>query len=624
MVRLLLERHVKLMTLLLLNQDSYLTGTEIADYLNVSNRTVRNDIKSINSEVTDVINSIKGRGYQLNCKLYQTEEIESILNQYTEKNGQTLIKMAYQLLMYKQSVTLEQLSDDYNLTKNEILDYLYQIQAWCESYDVAINLVKRKGVTVNGNEMDIRNAILHLNQLSTNNIKVEDFIMNEVPKAHRKIMMHIMEQHLEHYQIQTSKVHIKQLLVHLIIIFKRIHDSTEQWDINKEALVISRAIIEDINRQLKYNLSDETAKLFSFFISYYFDKYDLGFKQIFIQSYIDRLIYQMNSKVGIDFMQDPVLRENVYSHFSRTYLRIVKNVYINNPLTEEIKQQYPFVFNALYETVHLLETDAQLKLSEDEIAFLALHFQSSIDRNVQDQFNVVITCYYGLGISSLLEAKIQKLNHKINIMDTIKLEDVSTYPFTHTDILVTTHEIDTTHIPHHVQVVQVSPLFSKEDAHKFQTMLNQKQNPVLNNDALSPIDFITVPIDTEIHATVDIFQHAERLLNQQHAISSGYIESALEREKFSATYIGNGIAIPHGDPTKVFKSHVFIFRLHQDISWKQHKVNLVFFLSIADKDKQVMKQIIHSIATLTEHDVKYLLKLEDDPFNQYIIKRFKE
>lgn len=624
MVGLLLERHVKLMRLLLLNRDSYLNGSEIADYLNVSNRTVRSDIKYINSEIKDVIISIKGRGYQVNHELYQTEEIETILNQYTEKNGQTLIKMAYQLLMYKQSVTLEQLSEDYALTKNELVDYLNQIQAWCESYDVAIKLVKRKGVTVSGNEMDIRNAILHLNQLSTNNVKVEDFILNEIPKAHSELMMHIMEQHLEHHHIQTSKVHIKQLLVHLIIIFKRIHDTTEQWDINQEALVISRAIIEDINQQLKYSLSDETAKLFSFFISYYFDKYDLGFKQIFIQSYIERLIYQMNAKIGIDFMQDAVLRENVYSHFSRTYLRIVRNVYINNPLTEDIKQQYPFVFNALYETVHLLEEDAQLNLSEDEIAFLALHFQSSIDRNVQDQFNVVITCYYGLGISSLLEAKIQKLNHKINITDTIKLEDVSTYPFTNTDILVTTHDIDLTHLPSNVQVVQVSPLFSEEDAHKFQTILNQKQNPVLNNDALLPIDFLSVPIETDIHSTVDIFQHAERLLNQQHAISSGYIESALEREKFSSTYIGNGIAIPHGDPTKVFKSHVLMFRLRQDISWKQHKVHLVFFLSIADKDKQVMKKIIHSIATLTEQNVTHLLKLEDEPFKQYIIERFKE
>lgn len=71
MVGLLLERHVKLMRLLLLNRDSYLNGTEIADYLNVSNRTVRSDIKYINSEIKDVIISIKGRGYQLNHELYQ-------------------------------------------------------------------------------------------------------------------------------------------------------------------------------------------------------------------------------------------------------------------------------------------------------------------------------------------------------------------------------------------------------------------------------------------------------------------------------------------------------------------------------------------------------------------------
>ncbi|MER2036038.1 BglG family transcription antiterminator [Mammaliicoccus vitulinus] len=625
MVETLLDRHVKLIKLLLLNSESYLNGNEIADYLSVSNRTVRNDIKYINSEIIeDVIMSVKGRGYTLNKELYSTSELEKILEQYAEKNGQILIKLAYQLLMYKQSVTLDQLAQDFMISKNELINHMTQIQSWCESYDISVDLVKRKGVTINGNEMDIRNAILHLNQLSTNNVKVEDFILHEIPKAHSQLIMHIMEQHLNDYGIQTSHVHIRQLLVHLIIIFKRIHESNEKWDINEEALVISRAIIQNINEQLKYNLSDETAKLFSFFISYYFDKYDLGFKHIFIQSYIDRLIHQMNSKVGIDFSQDQLLRENVYSHFSRTYLRIVKNIYINNPLTEDIKRQYPFVFNALYETVSHLEADAQLNLSEDEIAFLALHFQSSIDRNVQEHFNIVITCYYGLGISSLLEARIQKLNDKINITDTIKLEDVPHYQFSNIDILVTTHEIDVTHVPDSVEVIQVSPLFSEDDAYKIQTILNQKQNPILKKDALSPIEFVTYPIQKNISTTVDIFEQTQIILENQHAITSGYIESALEREKFSSTYIGNGIAIPHGDPTRVLKSHVLMFRHRKKLPWKQHKVQLVFFLAIAEKDAQVMKKIIHSIAALTEHDVDQLLKLDDEQFKNKIIQHFKE
>ncbi len=621
----MLDRHVKLIKLLLLNSESYLNGNEIADYLIVSNRTVRNDIKYINTEIIEnVIISVKGRGYRLNKELYSINEIENILIQYTEKNGQTMIKLAYQLLMYKQSVTLDQLAQDFNLNKNEIIDYIAQIQPWCESFDISIKLVKRKGVTIKGNEMDIRNAILHLNQLSTNDVKVEDFIIHEIPKAHSQLIMYIMEQHLNEQGIQTSKVHIRQLLVHLIIIFKRIKESNEKWDINEEALVISRAIIQDINQQLKYNLSDETAKLFSFFISYYFDKYDLGFKHIFIQSYIDRLIHQMNLKVGIDFEHDDLLRENIYSHFSRTYLRIVKNIYINNPLTDDIKRQYPFVFNALYETVNHLESDAQLNLSEDEIAFLALHFQSSIDRNVQEHFNIVITCYYGLGISSLLEARIQKLNDKINITDTLKLEDVPQYHFSNTDILVTTHEIDMANVPDSVEVVHVSPLFSEDDANKIQTILNQKQNPILKKDALSPIEFVSQPIQQNETTTVDIFEQTQIILEDKHAITNGYIESALEREKFSSTYIGNNIAIPHGDPTRVLKSHVLMFRHRQEVPWKQHKVKLIFFLAIADRDAQVMKKIIHSIAALSEQDVEYLLKLDDKQFKNKIIKRFKE
>ncbi|MBL0848421.1 BglG family transcription antiterminator [Mammaliicoccus fleurettii] len=621
----MLDRHVKLIKLLLLNSESYLNGNEIADYLIVSNRTVRNDIKYINTEIIEnVIISVKGRGYRLNKELYSINEIENILIQYTEKNGQTMIKLAYQLLMYKQSVTLDQLAQDFNLNKNEIIDYIAQIQSWCESFDISIKLVKRKGVTIKGNEMDIRNAILHLNQLSTNDVKVEDFIIHEIPKAHSQLIMYIMEQHLNEQGIQTSKVHIRQLLVHLIIIFKRIKESNEKWDINEEALVISRAIIQDINQQLKYNLSDETAKLFSFFISYYFDKYDLGFKHIFIQSYIDRLIHQMNLKVGIDFEHDDLLRENIYSHFSRTYLRIVKNIYINNPLTDDIKRQYPFVFNALYETVNHLESDAQLNLSEDEIAFLALHFQSSIDRNVQEHFNIVITCYYGLGISSLLEARIQKLNYKINITDTLKLEDVPQYHFSNTDILVTTHEIDMANVPDSVEVVHVSPLFSEDDANEIQTILNQKQNPILKKDALSPIEFVSQPIQQNETTTVDIFEQTQIILEDKHAITNGYIESALEREKFSSTYIGNNIAIPHGDPTRVLKSHVLMFRHRQEVPWKQHKVKLIFFLAIADRDAQVMKKIIHSIAALSEQDVEYLLKLDDKQFKNKIIKRFKE
>ncbi|MEB7722362.1 BglG family transcription antiterminator [Staphylococcus equorum] len=619
------ERHAKLIRLILNNSNDYLSANEIANYLNVSNRTVRSDIKYINSElVKELIVSVKGRGYKMNRTLYSVEQLAEIVTAYTNKESEILLKIGYQLLMHQQPMTVDQLENDFGLTRSEVNDYLKRIQSWCTSFDINVNISKKKGITVNGNEMNIRNAILHLNQLSTKHQTVEQFILNEIPEAHIQMIFQIIKNNLSDYQIQTSDIRIRQLLIHLIIIFKRNNDNDASWVVDEESQIIAQHCIDEINRKLAYGLSDETAKLFSFFISYYFNKYDLGLEKVFVKSYIDRMIYQMEKSVGVNFTKDKALRDNVYSHFSRTYLRIAKNVYINNPLTEDIKKHYPFVFNTLYETVNHLSKDAKINLVEDEIAFLALHFQSSIDRNEKNRFNIVITCYYGLGISSLLEAKIANLDDRIHVIDTLKLENVSQYDFSGVDALITTHFIDKFQVPDTLQVMEVSPLFSNEDANKIQSFIRHKQNPVLNQDELAAIQFDVHSDKQELTEASYVFEQAQIIFGDNHSVSEKYIQSSLEREKFSSTFIGNGISIPHGDPEKVLKSHVVIFKNMQGFGWKQNRAKLVFFLAIAEQDIPAMKKIIHTIANLTENDVDQLLVLEDQILRDKVIQLVKE
>lgn len=619
------ERHAKLIRLILNNSNDYLSANEIANYLNVSNRTVRSDIKYINSElVKELIVSVKGRGYKMNRTLYSVEQLAEIVTAYTNKESEILLKIGYQLLMHQQPMTVDQLENDFGLTRSEVNDYLKRIQSWCTSFDINVNISKKKGITVNGNEMNIRNAILHLNQLSTKHQTVEQFILNEIPEAHIQMIFQIIKNNLSDYQIQTSDIRIRQLLIHLIIIFKRNNDNDASWVVDEESQIIAQHCIDEINRKLAYGLSDETAKLFSFFISYYFNKYDLGLEKVFVKSYIDRMIYQMEKSVGVNFTKDKALRDNVYSHFSRTYLRIAKNVYINNPLTEDIKKHYPFIFNTLYETVNHLSKDAKINLVEDEIAFLALHFQSSIDRNEKNRFNIVITCYYGLGISSLLEAKIANLDDRIHVIDTLKLENVSQYDFSGVDALITTHFIDKFQVPDTLQVMEVSPLFSNEDANKIQSFIRHKQNPVLNQDELAAIQFDVHSDKQELTEASYVFEQAQIIFGDNHSVSEKYIQSALEREKFSSTFIGNGISIPHGDPEKVLKSHVVIFKNMQGFGWKQNRAKLVFFLAIAEQDIPAMKKIIHTIANLTENDVDQLLVLEDQILRDKVIQLVKE
>ncbi|MEJ7422795.1 PTS mannose transporter subunit IIA, partial [Staphylococcus haemolyticus] len=82
--------------------------------------------------------------------------------------------------------------------------------------------------------------------------------------------------------------------------------------------------------------------------------------------------------------------------------------------------------------------------------------------------HVVIACYYGLGISTLLAEKIKQLNHAIQIVDTLKLEDINDYHFEGIDLLITTQDFDTSQLLQTPKVIQVSPLFSDEDAKKIE------------------------------------------------------------------------------------------------------------------------------------------------------------
>ena len=98
----------------------------------------------------------------------------------------------------------------------------------------------------------------------------------------------------------------------------------------------------------------------------------------------------------------------------------------------------------------------------------------------------------------------------------------------------------------------------------------------------------------------------------------------MERERQSSTFIGNGMAIPHGNPEKVLKSHVIVYKFKHPIPWKQHDVKLVFFLAIAKKDAQMMKNMIQSLAQLDEHTVDQWCMMENHDFKNKLIAQIRE
>lgn len=52
--------------------------------------------------------------------------------------------MAYQLLMHNRTHTIQQLEQDYLLSKTVLNDYFVRIQQWCQKFNIDLAIKKNK------------------------------------------------------------------------------------------------------------------------------------------------------------------------------------------------------------------------------------------------------------------------------------------------------------------------------------------------------------------------------------------------------------------------------------------------------------------------------------------------
>jgi mannitol PTS system EIIA component len=103
---------------------------------------------------------------------------------------------------------------------------------------------------------------------------------------------------------------------------------------------------------------------------------------------------------------------------------------------------------------------------------------------------------------------------------------------------------------------------------------------------------------------------AGNLLLKQGYVNEGYIQSMLEREKVTNTYIGNGIGIPHGTDSgkkEINSSGIVILHFKDGIDYDGETANLV--IGIAGKDDEHLEILSKiAIALSEEEEVRKIVR----------------
>ncbi len=139
--------------------------------------------------------------------------------------------------------------------------------------------------------------------------------------------------------------------------------------------------------------------------------------------------------------------------------------------------------------------------------------------------------------------------------------------------------------------------------------------------AIITLDDISVGLETV--DKFDAIRAAGKKLVAKGCVSEDYIEGMIEREKIMTTYMGEGVAIPHGvGELKKFvkKTGIVVFQYPNGVDFDGEKAYLVIGIAGAGEDHIPILQGIAMM--MTEGDeIEKVLKSQD---KKYILKQLLE
>lgn len=285
------------------------------------------------------------------------------------------------------------------------------------------------------------------------------------------------------FDLEISDVSYLEILIHLSITVKRISLDfyrTDVMDISKikpddTISNITKEIITVIENLFEISFPKEEFQ----YIFYYLKalskiKYSPKFSDsLFISS---TEIYKIaNYLVDIveDFQNAPIsyddnFFEDLMAHLEPAVYRIILGITIKNPFMKEVKDEYLKLYNVI--GVHFKKSISEITknyVSDDEIAYITLHFIVSIEKFLLTKVLVrcVVSCPSGIGTSKLLSLKLKEQFENLDIVKTISAINIDDKKLIAEgiDLIISTVDVKTT-----LNFVCVTNIinFSEQDAIK--------------------------------------------------------------------------------------------------------------------------------------------------------------
>jgi transcription antiterminator bglG family len=622
---------------LIKNKERFVTSKELAEYLSCSDRTVRNALKLI--EKTMIIQGVQliskqGQGYQIffeNQGAYQefrqTYELEEDYTKTAVSKGDDRLVFILNKLLFEQvPVLFDDLADELYVSRSTLSHDFKKIRVMLSEYNLSIESRANKGVYVSGEERDKRRFIMHYfleNQfLKTLHCYVKfNFFDQTVPLEE---FARIVLDECQEANLKLSDFVLQNLVVHIALSMIRLKSGFEIKNIDCQ--MTDDAIERKVAQRILSKVSQVTNQEFPVQEIDYITLHLLAKSQQcqknqknISEECLKKSLVKTFQDLGLDdiynFSSDFQLIEGLITHLMTLQVRLESRITLNNPLVNEIKQNYSDIFFMTREILANMDMFLEWPISDDEIAYVSLHFLAAMERSKEStKFNILAICATGFGAAQMLRNRLEtEFGNRLEVVDVIGYYELNQEKLKGIDFIVSA--VDLSNLYFQIPVFKVSVFLKSDEMEMIRKAMNQMQvsshvrsskiSKFENNNFRQYFSKENFLISTKSDKENLLEKMIQGLsVGESNEFEQSLLHGIKQREELSSVVFSEKIAVPH--PIQPFgtEGKVSVAICKDSLFWDNQSshVQLVFLLSPSIYGNEGLATVTKKIVSLTEND----------------------
>lgn len=526
----------------------------LAAKLDVSQKTIRNDIKELNCLLGGYacIGNNKGicklivfapKGFtEIRNKIYKQEDLFN-------SSHTRMAYMFWQLMHAEEPYLTDDLSEEMKVARTTTIGDLNRLRKVIEKYDLKIKGKANTGLALCGDEYKIRLFILeNIYEQLYLNFPLGQIIREKLYDFQERLSMDALGFGFFYrfFVVMIQRMESGHTIKKLEPKYEELYGSS--------AYMIVDEFLNEIEQVKGYKISKEERLFLSISVAGMRTPANTAEieQKISISEGVADLIIEIldriKAELNVTVVANELFDDFVY-HVFFMINRLKYGFHIYNPMVDDFKNKYSVAYKMAEIAKGVLEERVGIEMTEDEKGFLAAYFGVFLleQEPEKKRCKIAIVCGSGKIIGRLIENQLKKIfdvepEFEIfyGIFDENRKDDF--------DYIVTTTEL---HMDTKTPVIFMDEVFDREYIQrKFENMryLSEAGRTIrkgidsLFMNLLDETRFFVLDQESSYDENVD---RMARALTNQGELDAGFAQRVREREKYSTMVLDQNIAFPH-------------------------------------------------------------------------------